>query len=148
MGQVVCRRNTCVPLRSLTCSEYSHARHTFGIRRHSPLLPVANGSSRNSKRLSPTGQLTKRPRPLARVPCICAFRLKLQSLSSASGVERSVDEDFRYFEAHRDPRTQKLGKERERIAFVIGDIIGKGRSFQSITRHRAHLNRGQRMSGP
>ncbi len=49
-------------------------------------------------------------------------------------MERSVDEDFRYFEAHRDPRTQKLGKERYRIAFVIGDIIGKDRSFQSITR--------------
>jgi hypothetical protein len=94
---------------------------------------VANRSSRNSKHRSPTRQLTQRLHPLA---------------TSASGVERSVDEDFRYFEAHRDPRTQELGKERQRIAFVIGDIIGKDRSFQGITRHRAHLNRGQRMSGP
>src|ERR1700730_12019424 len=103
---------------------------------------------RNSNAAAPITHLTKRPHPLPRVPHNFALRLKWQSLSSTSDVERSVDEDFRYFEAHRDPRTQKLGKERQRIAFVIGDIIGKDRSFQSITRHRAHLKRAQSTSGP
>src|SRR3984957_1819620 len=67
---------------------------------------------------------------------------------SASDLESSADSNFRHFEPHRDPRTHKLGKERERIAFVIGHVIGKDRSIQHITRHGAHLYRGQRISGP
>ena len=84
------------------------------------------------------------PEQLRHTPQMAVFIVHVRP----SDVERSVDEDFWFFEAHRDPCTQKLGKERQRIAFVIGDIIGKDRSFQSITRHRAHLNRRQRMSGP
>ena len=94
-----------------------------------PNPPLASGRSSEFERRCPITHLTKRPHSIPKVPHNFALRLKWRSLSSTSDVERSVEEDFRYFETHRDPRTQNLGKERERIAFVIGDIIGKGRSF-------------------